>query len=293
MILDFNDNWFFQAEEGDPILIRLPHDAMLKETRDAACQNGVNTGYFPGGKYEYKKTFSIEEKDADKSVVLHFEGVYQNCSVLVNGQRAGEHRYGYTAFDVDISDHIQVGENTVNVHVDNSLEPNCRWYSGSGIYRSVTLLIRDKQHIQTVHIETTSYNPPAVCVETDGSTVNIYDGDTLIASGRPGRFNLPGAKLWSAESPYLYTCVVKTDADEQRIRFGIRKLEWSTKTGLLVNGRRVLLRGGCIHHDHGVLGACEFPAAEERRISILKENGFNAVRMAHNPVGLRMDGGTC
>lgn len=283
MILDFNDNWFFQAEEGDPILIRLPHDAMLKETRDAACQNGVNTGYFPGGKYEYKKTFSIEEKDADKSVVLHFEGVYQNCSVLVNGQRAGEHRYGYTAFDVDISDHIQVGENTVNVHVDNSLEPNCRWYSGSGIYRSVTLLIRDKQHIQTVHIETTSYNPPAVCVETDGSTVNIYDGDTLIASGRPGRFNLPGAKLWSAESPYLYTCVVKTDADEQRIRFGIRKLEWSTKTGLLVNGRRVLLRGGCIHHDHGVLGACEFPAAEERRISILKENGFNAVRMAHNP----------
>lgn len=283
MTLDFNDGWTFRREGDAPIPVRLPHDAMLTEPRDPACRNGVNSGYFPGGKYVYEKTFPLAPENAGKSVVLHFEGVYQNSSVLVNGQRAGGHKYGYAPFDVDISGYIQAGKNTLTVQVDNSLEPNCRWYSGSGVYRPVTLLIREKEHIKTVRIETVSYDPPAVKVETDGEVVEIYDGDALIASGSPGVIRLPSAKLWSAEEPYLYTCAVKTETDQQKLSFGIRKLEWSAKTGLLVNGKRVLLRGGCIHHDHGVLGACEFPAAEERRIRILKENGFNAVRMAHNP----------
>ena len=283
MIYDFNDNWTFRREGDAPAPVHLPHDAMLLETRDAACRNGVNSGYFPGGKYIYEKTFRIEAEDTGKSIVLHFEGVYQNCAVWINGRTAGAHKYGYTAFDIDISEHIRAGENIVTIHVDNSLEPNCRWYSGSGIYRPVTLFIRDRKYIRTVHIETVSYDPPVIRVETDGDTVEIYDGDALIASGKPDVLSLPGAKLWSAEQPYLYTCVVKTARDERSVSFGIRKLEWSAKTGLLVNGRRILLRGGCIHHDHGVLGACEFAAAEERRIRILKENGFNAVRMAHNP----------
>lgn len=288
MILDFCNNWTFCKEGSIPSTINLPHDAMLLEQRDGSCRNGVNSGYFPCGKYTYEKVFDIADSDIGNSIVIHFEGVYQNSTVSVNAQVVGSHKYGYTAFDVDISDAVHAGSNTVTVHVDNSLEPNCRWYSGSGIYRPVQLLIRDKVHIETVHIETVSIDPVQVKVDVTTTaetpvTVEIYDGDVLIASGEPGVIAVPNAKLWSAERPNLYTCVVKTEKDERQLNFGIRKLEWSAKTGLLVNGQRILLRGGCIHHDHGVLGACEYYDAEERRIRILKENGFNAVRIAHNP----------
>ena len=288
VILDFCDNWTFRKEGGTPVPVNLPHDAMILEPRDGSCRNGVNSGYFPGGKYIYEKVFDVAAQDIGKSIVIHFEGVYQNCRVCVNGKEVGSHKYGYTAFDVDISDAVMAGSNTVTVRVDNSLEPNCRWYSGSGIYRPVQLLIRDQVHIETVHIETVSMDPPQIKVDMAATaetsvTVEIYDGDSRIASGAPGVITIPNAKLWSAEEPNLYTCVVKTERDQRKIRFGIRKLEWSAGTGLLINGQRVLLRGGCIHHDHGVLGACEYYDAEERRIRILKENGFNAVRIAHHP----------
>ena len=288
MTIDFYNDWRFCKEGGTPISVNLPHDAMIVESRDGGCRNGVNSGYFPGGKYIYEKKFGLDTAMIGKSIELHFEGVYQNCTVSVNDEIVGSHKYGYTAFDVDISDAVQAGSNTVTVHVDNSLEPNCRWYSGSGIYRPVQLLVRDRVHIETVRIETVSIGPAQIKVDVATTaktpvTVEIYDGDVLIATGNPGAISVPDAKLWSAEEPNLYTCVVKTKKDERRLNFGIRKLEWSAKTGLLVNGQRVLLRGGCIHHDHGVLGACEYYDAEERRIRILKENGFNAVRIAHNP----------
>ncbi len=288
MTLDFCNNWTFRKDGEVSIPINLPHDAMLLEQRDGGCRNGVNSGYFPGGKYVYEKTFDLDAAMIGKSIELHFEGVYQNCTVSVNGQIVGSHKYGYTAFDVDVSDTVHAGINTVTVHVDNSLEPNCRWYSGSGIYRPVQLLIRDRVHIETVHVETVSIDPAQIKVDVTTTaetpvTVEIYDGDALLASGEPGVIAVPNAKLWSAEEPNLYTCVVKTEKDERKLNFGIRELKWSAKTGLLINGQRVLLRGGCIHHDHGVLGACEYYDAEERRIRILKENGFNAVRIAHNP----------
>lgn len=288
MIVDLNKGWLFCKEGGIPEETDLPHDAMLAETRDKTCRNGVNTGYFPGGKYQYEKQFVLDEQKIGKSIVLHFEGVYQNCKVYLNGLEVGAHHYGYTAFDVDISDVVRVGENTLRVTVDNSLEPNCRWYSGSGIYRAVTMLIRDRSHISSVHLETADIHPAKVKVDVITTnpcdvTVEFYDGKTLVASGAPGILSIPDAKLWSAENPYLYRVLVKTNTDERTIPFGIRKLCWSSKTGLTVNGDEVLLRGGCIHHDHGVLGAREYPDAEERRIRILKENGFNAVRISHNP----------
>ena len=288
MTLDFCRNWTFCKEGGAPVPVDLPHDAMLLEKRDGGCRNGVNSGYFPGGRYTYEKAFELDAAMLGKSVVLHFEGVYQNCKIYANRKLADSHRYGYTAFDVDISDFVQSGENTVRVEVDNSLEPNCRWYSGSGIYRPVQLLIREKNHITQVHLETVDIHPAKLRVDVQTTqesavTVEVYEGKKLVASGKPGILDVPEAKLWSGDNPFLYTVLVKTDTDERVIPFGIRKLEWSAKTGLLVNGQRVLLRGGCIHHDHGVLGACEYYDAEERRIRILKENGFNAVRIAHNP----------
>ena len=288
MILSWNDRWTFQKEGTGPIPVCLPHDAMLTEPRDGKCRNGVNSGYFPGGKYTYKKVFSITPDQLNKSIVIHFEGVYQNCTVFVNEKHAGNHRYGYTPFDVDITDAVHAGNNTVRVDVDNSLEPNCRWYSGSGLFRPVELRIRARNHIESIHIETVSLNPAQVKIDVQTTaptpvTVEIRDGDKVIASGAPGVLTVPNARLWSAEHPNLYTCVVRTEKDEERLAFGIRQLKWSAEEGLTVNGQRVMLRGGCIHHDHGVLGACEFRDAEERRIRILKENGFNALRIAHNP----------
>jgi len=275
MIADMNFGWKCNGKSVD-----LPHDAMLEETRQADCRNGVNSGYFPGGKYTYEKTFEVSEADVGKKLVLHFEGVYQNSKVFLNRKQVGAHKYGYTAFDVDISGVALAGENQLRVEVDNSLEPNCRWYSGSGIYRPVTLLIDE---MDVPKIVTKSHDPAVIEVTADAETVDIYDGETLVASGVPGEIAVPNAKLWTAETPNLYICVIRKDGKEHRTTFGIRLLTWDAKNGLCVNGERILLRGGCIHHDHGVLGACDFYDAEYRRISILKENGFNALRMAHNP----------
>ena len=288
VISDFCKNWIFQKENGERISVDLPHDAMVIEPRDGGCRNGVNSGYFPGGKYIYEKVFDLDAAIIGKSIELHFEGVYQNCRIYVGDRLAGLHRYGYTAFDVDVSNFVKAGSNTIRVEVDNSLEPNCRWYSGSGIYRPVTLVIREKNHIFQVHLETVDIHPARIKVDVQitGESevlVEVYENKRLVASGTPGVLEIPDAKFWSAEDPFLYTVLIKTDTDERLIPFGIRKLEWNAQKGLTINGQRILLRGGCIHHDHGVLGACEYYDAEYRRIRILKENGFNAVRIAHNP----------
>ena len=283
MIIDFNDGWIFSKEGGKPVLVTLPHDAMLTEQRCADAPSGVNGAYFPGGIYVYEKCFDVAKDDVGKSFVLHFEGVYRNCTVTVNGTSAGTHHYGFTAFDVDISDLVRAGGNSVSVRVDNSLQPNCRWYTGSGIYRPVTLLVRDRNHIERLHVSTVSIDPATIRVDTDAGRIEIWDGSTMVASGAPGMILVPAAKLWSAEEPHLYTCVAKTATDELSCSFGIRELAWSAERGLTINGETVKLRGGCIHHDHGVLGAAEYRESEERRIRILKECGFNAVRIAHNP----------
>lgn len=288
MELDFCKGWTFHKIGYAAIPVDLPHDAMLLEERDGSCQNGVNTGYFPGGKYQYEKQFVLTDADIKKNISIHFEGVYQNCTISLNGRDVGRHRYGYSAFDVDLTEAALAGENRLIVSVDNSLEPNCRWYSGSGIFRPVQLLIREDPWIRDVEVKTLSIEPARInvqvtCSQKSQVRVAIYDGDRLVAEDQPGVIEVPDAKLWTAETPYLYECRVQTPTDEKRIEIGIRSLVWSAKQGLLVNGQRVLLRGGCIHHDHGVLGACEYYDAEERRIRILKENGFNAVRIAHNP----------
>lgn len=288
MELDFCKGWTFHKIGYAAIPVDLPHDAMLLEEREGSCQNGVNTGYFPGGKYQYEKQFVLTDADIKKNISIHFEGVYQNSTISLNGRDVGRHRYGYSAFDVDLTEAALAGENRLIVSVDNSLEPNCRWYSGSGIFRPVQLLIREDPWIRDVEVKTLSIEPARInvqvtCSQKSQVRVAIYDGDRLVAEDQPGVIEVPDAKLWTAETPYLYECRVQTSTDEKRIEIGIRSLVWSAKQGLLVNGQRVLLRGGCIHHDHGVLGACEYYDAEERRIRILKENGFNAVRIAHNP----------
>lgn len=284
MYFDLNRGWEFAKENGERRIVNLPHDAMLTEKRYASCRSGKQGAFFPGGKYRYSRQFYLEQKDLGKRIELLFEGVYRNAEVYINGIRAGSHKYGYTEFTVDISAAVKAGENDIEVCVDNSLVPNCRWYSGSGIYRPVWLNIASEQAPRTLKVKTISHSPAVIEVETDeGAEVKIYDGEKMIALGGAGRYEIKNARLWSAETPHLYTCVAKRGGDELKATFGIRKIEWSAKRGFLVNGVRTLFRGGCIHHDNGVLGACSYPDAEERRVRILKEQGFNALRISHNP----------
>ena len=283
-----NKNWLFTDSAGRSFKTDLPYDAMIHETRISDCINGINSGFFPGGKYRYEKELSFTEEDLNKKIFLHFECVYQNCSISLNDRKIADHRYGYTFFDVDLTDVAVVGNNRLRVEVDNSLEPNCRWYSGSGIFRDVELHIVDKDYINRLQIETLSFDPPIIridaeTVEKSKLNIEIYDGEQLVTSGTVGEFTIKDAKFWDEDHPFLYRIHVFSNKDDRWIRYGIRKLEWNPKKGLLINGRQTLLRGGCIHHDHGILGANEYYDSEYRRIRILKENGFNAIRMAHNP----------
>lgn len=284
MIKQFNDGWEFAKEGGEYAPVELPHDAMIAEKRYASCRNASQSGYFPGGKYRYRKKFELTADEAEKKVGLLFEGVYRNCEVYVNGSLAGAHKYGYGEFTVDIGSFVRGGVNLVEVTVDNSLVPNCRWYSGSGIYRPVSLIVEGEKAPSEPQVHTISIDPAIVRVTADDDAqIKLLRSKTVVAEGAPGDFVIENAQLWSAESPELYTCVATRGKESKSVTFGIRKLEWSGREGLVINGRQVKLRGGCIHHDNGVLGACGFAAAEERRVRILKEQGFNALRISHNP----------
>lgn len=298
---DFNQGWSFIKKGEAARTVNLPHDAMLYEKRDPECLNGKSTGYFPGGQYTYRKTFQAPAAWVDKSVLIEFEGVYQNAAVFINGTEAACHPYGYTGFFIELDELLDFGgENTIEVTADTSGEPNTRWYSGAGIYRPVWLYIGEKDHIPVdgVQITTLSHEPAVIRVKTLVSSgtarVEIFRENRLVAGeiGNDVRITVPDAALWSADSPSLYDCRVslKKDGlitDEQRVRFGICHLEWSTK-GLFINGKETKLRGACIHHDNGILGACEYPDAAMRRVRILKEAGFNAIRSAHNPLSKAM-----
>ena len=293
----FNSGWQFWADgRSEKQTVELPHDAMIHETRDPNCANAENSGFYPGGKYFYQKNLNVPKSYRDLTVILEFEGVYQKASVYINRQKAAYHPYGYTPFFVDCGPCLKYGEsNVITVEVDNSRTPNGRWYTGSGIYRPVSLIVKNKNHIPIngIHIKTVSCDPPRIEVRTEHTggevSVKILRDGSCVASAEGDRVTIliPDGELWSEETPVLYQCeaTVKsggTVTDQECVDFGVRMLSWSNR-GFFVNGKETKLRGACIHHDNGVLGACAFEEAEDRRVSKLKEAGFNAIRSAHNP----------
>ena len=291
----FHEGWTCKhlGDEGPGTPVAIPHDAMLSEPRTADALGGLNVSWFEGFDYLYRKTFTLTPQQVAGHLVLEFEGVYRRAEVLVNGQKAGFRPYGYTNFYVTLDGLVHAGENTVEVIAHNADQPNSRWYSGAGIYRPVKLWQGPDRYIELngVKIRTLSIEPAAVevSVKTRGEgpvSVEILDGETLLASASgPERLftlSLPGAKLWSPEQPQLYTCRVRFEEDRAEEAFGVRTLSWG-KDGLCLNGQRVILRGACVHHDNGLLGAACHPDALERRIRILQQNGYNALRSAHNP----------
>lgn len=291
----FNDNWsFYRQGDGDKRKVALPHDAQILEKRSRDASNGGH-GYFPGGVYIYEKTFIAPADWEGKTILVEFEGIYKNSTVSLNGVEIGGHKYGYTTFSVELTGIRYGEENILIVIADNSKLPNSRWYTGAGIYRPVWLYVGEKAHIkyQGVKISTLSHSPARVLVETtvtDGDvSVEILDGTKVIASGKGVSLELeiPDARLWSDEIPNLYTCRVTltkdgniTDCAEGT--FGVRTVRCDP-TGLYINGKRTLLRGGCFHHDNGILGAVTYDESEWRRVRIMKEMGFNALRSSHNP----------
>lgn len=302
---DFNTGWYVKSitREEEPYPVRLPHDAMRTEKRTDQSMGEGNIGWFEGGDYEYCKTFTVPEELKNKSLTLEFESVYHNAEVYVNGEYAAFRPYGYTNFYVELDKFLKAGENEIKVIARNEDQPNSRWYSGTGIYRPVWLYAADEKHICMngvkirtlkahpatirIDIEVTGDGAAAIEIRKDGETVLTQKGET-----KDGKLTkelvVPDAKLWSVETPELYTARVTYAGDICEETFGIRKLDWNPRHGMLINGRRVILRGACIHHDNGVLGACTYPEAEERKVRILKENGYNAIRSSHYPVSKYM-----
>lgn len=290
----FHDHWYVRHtdENGPGKPVPLPHDAMLSEPRTADAGGGLNISWFMGRDYVYTRHFSVSKKDLMMHNVLEFEGVYRKAEVWINGKKTAFRPYGYTNFYVELDDCLREGDNTVEVIARNGDQPNSRWYSGSGIYRPVKWWRSPKKHIELngVRIRTLRVNPAVIEISVRTSepgpvTVQILDGETVTTEASfegSTQITISDAKLWSVDTPSLYTAKVRFGEDTAVETFGIRTLQWG-KDGFLVNGERVILRGACVHHDNGLLGAVCHPDAVERKLRILKENGYNAIRSAHNP----------
>lgn len=305
-----------------PEEITLPHDAMIHEARTPDTKSGSQTGFYPGNVYTYVKKFDAPADWEGNAIALEFEGVYMNARVYVNGDYAGGHPHGYSNFYVSIEDFLRYGaENEIKV-IANNMEQTSRWYCGGGIYRDVKLLIggpirlkEDGLKVTTPDVEkdfaavviktelknsgmtrkkvavvTELLDADGSIVGSDSVPVTSFIGTSLVSRQR---ITLDAPRLWDCDHPYLYTCRVRvmdgdTVLDEDRTAFGIRKLTLSAQHGLRVNGREVKLRGTCIHHDNGIIGAATLEAAEERRCRQLKEAGFNCIRSAHHPMSKAM-----
>jgi beta-galactosidase len=283
-----------------------------------SSQGATSTGYVVGGTAWYRKHLKLDKADAGKTVVLRFDGVYMEAEVWVNGKLAGNHVYGYTPFWFDITSLLNKtgGDNVIAVRVNNTGR-NSRWYSGSGIYRNVYLTITDQVHVSvwgvqvtTAEIKTkTAIVDLAVTVQNDadkdidasfavrilapgGKMAGMADGTIKISSREKSvfkqQFSIDNPVLWSLSSPGLYQAEVTMNtngkiSDRFIQSFGIRSVEVTAEKGFLLNGNPIKLKGGCMHHDNGLLGSAAYERAEERRVEIMKANGFNAIRTSHNP----------
>ena len=302
--INFNSGWKWKRQDGgEGAETDLPHDAMISEPRTIDSDGGTNTGWFEGHDYEYVKTFDVPAAYEGMAVTFEFEGVYRNAEVYINGEKAMYRPYGYTNFYVPAEDFLRFGQtNEMRVVARNADQPNSRWYSGAGIYRPVTMYVQPKKRIPLggVRIRTLEIKPAVVEIKVATSapgevSVTIARGGRTVAeltaeSGTEAVFaaEIPDAELWSPDSPALYTCTARFGDDEVVETFGVRKIECDAVSGFRVNGERVIIRGACIHHDNGILGARCYEEAEERKIRLLREAGYNAVRSAHNPCSKAM-----
>lgn len=296
--------------------VRLPHDWSMDEAFSA--HYGSGNGFAAGGIGWYRKTFTLKPADRDQSVTLEFDGVYDHAQVWINGHFVGGRPYGYSSFQLELSRHLNFdGPNVVAVRVDHSRYADSRYFTGSGIYRQVRLMLTDKLHIAQwgtfvstpkvsaasaqVRVETTVDNQAtesrdftllSELLAPDGSVVASRTLKSRLAAGqrRPLALTLDVARpqLWDLDSPKLYSvrnriAVAGKAVDETLTPFGIRTAVFDADKGFFLNGKSLKLKGVCIHHDAGSLGAAVPLAVLERRLRALQELGVNAIRTSHNP----------
>ena len=332
-VQNFNNGWKFSLNVGadeNPAApgfndsgwrtLDLPHDWAIEGDFDEHNPSGTGGGALPGGIGWYRKTFKVDKKDKGQIISIEFDGVYMNSSVWINGHLLGTRPYGYISFSYDLTPYINWdGDNVIAVKVDNSDQPNSRWYSGCGIYRDVRLVktgdIRVDQWGTYVRTESLSDNKALVRINTSvvngtinkmvrtltvTSTVKDSKGKTVASSSTSkelqfnGIFDLEDSilvetpHLWSVDDPHMYTLVTSVSVNKKKVDtyetpFGIRTIEFRADSGFYLNGEHVIINGVCLHHDQGCLGAATNERAIERQLQILKEMGCNGIRCSHNP----------
>lgn len=323
--VDFNENWNFYlasnpqdsiSESTNWTQLNLPHDWSIEGEFNETNPANLGGGYLPGGLGWYKKTFQV--KDSTKLTFIEFDGVYLNSEVWINGQYLGKRPNGYISFEYNLTPHLKYNnqENEILVKVDNSQQPNSRWYSGSGIYRNVWLKTVNKLHVANwgtfittpqvtkdlanVSLEITLQNNNLASKETIVRTT-ILDEETQVSVTETSasinqnesktisqKLQVENPKLWSVETPKLYTAyteilVNNKVVDAYSTPFGIRTFEFHLEKGFLLNGEQVKIKGVCLHHDLGPLGAAVNRRAVERQLEIMKNMGVNGIRTSHNP----------
>jgi len=280
--------------------VDLPHDWSIELERDPDDPSGNGGGFFPTGLGWYQKRF---EAPRAETVLLEFEGVYMNAEVWLDEHFLGRHPYGYTTFRHDLAPYLRAGaEHVVRVRVDNGCQPNSRWYSGSGIYRHVWLwtggpvrvepwdVCITGEHVSTV-VSNALDEAREITLRSTAGGRTVEKRALVPACGRVEivhELPVDEPELWSPEAPHLYELETEVSiggevVDAAMTTFGIRRLSFDARSGFLLNDRPLELRGGCVHHDNGPLGAASHDRAEERKVELLKASGFNAVRCAHNP----------
>lgn len=299
--------------------VNLPHDFMIGTDVSAASKNGANGGFYNGGTYTYTKKLSVPAEWQGQRVLLRFDGVMGSAKISVNGHLVRVHHYGYTPFEADLSPYLYYGEeNRVAVTVSTDNEQNARWYTGGGLYRGAELLLAPQVHIAPdgifvhtdhfvnsdgfVTVETTVENRSAgdrcawlrYAVTEDGESAVVSEGRIKVFVPANGegtartQLCIPEAKRWDVDSPNLYHLSAALEdetgvLDEAETVFGVRTVSVDSRNGFVLNGRTLKLKGGCLHHDNGILGAAAFADSEYRKLKLHKENGYNAIRTSHNP----------
>jgi len=330
VVRNFDGNWKFTLtdsatnasassyDDSSWRQLNLPHDWSIEA--DFAKENPATPGggALPGGLGWYRKTFIVDKTSKTKCIYIDFDGVYRNSEVWINGNYLGKRPYGYISFRYDLTPYIKFGENNViAVKVDNSKQPNSRWYSGSGIFRNVWLTTTNPIHVDLwgTYVTTPAINADSADVAIQTTLKNdsknqrsvrveqiLYDANGLQVAGIDGYILMtPGATnqylqklevkkpvLWNLENPYLYKLVTRTysigrKTDEYVTNVGIRSFIFDVKKGFFLNGKQVKINGVCNHHDLGALGAAVNTRAIERQLQILKEMGCNGIRTSHNP----------
>lgn len=337
---DFNDGWKFHLgdvkgadsanfNDSQWRMLDLPHDWSIEDLPGAPGKKQIgpfteysegkgSTGNVKGGIGWYRKTFTLDKSANNKRVQVSFDGVYRECNVWINGHHLGFHAYGYTPFYFNLTPFLKpAGQKNVLAVWVNNPGKNSRWYSGSGIYRPVTLQVTDLVNIPLwgTFITTPEVSAEKASVKVKTAVDNITSGDVEISvltelyapdgklAGKAesslksisGKMDTTTQVIevgtparWSTETPNLYNAVSTIKykgkaVDQKTTVFGIRSIEFSAEKGFLLNGERVMLKGGCMHHDNGPLGSATIQRAEERRVELMKKFGFNAIRTSHNP----------